>query len=220
MASGGSVVGVKYNGGVLLAADTLLSYGTLAKWPNIPRIKILGEWTAVCATGDYADFQEMTKELEGVIERHSIYSNVDDLTPREVFSYLQRRVYKKRCDFEPCLCQFVVMGCRGGDVFLGSIDDVGTRWESRCVASGYGAYIALPLLREAFDKKPDGLTRQEAEALLKDCLRVLFYRECRAINKFQIADATSEGVTIGDPFELETNWELDGFRFEPTAIIR
>ncbi|CAJ1023101.1 Proteasome subunit, putative, partial [Leishmania lindenbergi] len=42
MASGGSIVAIKYNGGVLMAADTLLSYGSLAKWPNIPRIKLLG----------------------------------------------------------------------------------------------------------------------------------------------------------------------------------
>ncbi|EPY40182.1 hypothetical protein AGDE_03746 [Angomonas deanei] len=49
---------------------------------------------------------------------------------------------------------------------------------------------------------------------------VLFYRECRAINKFQIADATNDSVTIGEPFEVETNWELEGFSFEKTAIIR
>ncbi|ESL08472.1 proteasome beta 7 subunit [Trypanosoma rangeli SC58] len=218
MASGGSVVGVRYNGGVLLAADTLLSYGSLAKWPNIPRIKLAGAHAVMCATGDYADFQEMTTMIGNHINRQQMYGG-GALTPEEIFCYLQRHVYHKRSEFEPCLCQFVVAGCHGGEPFLGGIDDVGTRWTDDCVATGYGAHIALPLLRQALSK-PGGLTREEAMRVLTDCLRVLFYRECRAINKFQIADATDDTVTIGEPFEVSTNWEYEGFGFEKTAIIR
>lgn len=82
MASGGSVIGVKYNGGVLMAADTLLSYGSLAKWPNIPRIRLVGSYSALCATGDYADFQEAIKAIENDVHRSAMYSDVDELTPR------------------------------------------------------------------------------------------------------------------------------------------
>lgn len=220
MASGGSVIAVKYNGGVLLAADTLLSYGSLAKWPNIPRIKILGSYTAVCASGDYADFQMMTADVASNIERKKMYSDVDELSPKEVFSYLHRRMYQKRCDFEPCLCQFILIGCRDNETFLGGVDDVGTRWVDDCIATGYGAHITIPLLREALERKPNGLNRDEAVKLIQDCLRVLFYRECRAINKYQIADASRDTVSISEPFEVDTNWELEGFSFEKTAIIR
>lgn len=31
------------------------------------------------------------------------------------------------------------------------------------------------------------MTEGEARALLEDCLRVLFYRDCRALNRIQIA---------------------------------
>ncbi|EPY27567.1 20S proteasome subunit beta 7 [Strigomonas culicis] len=220
MASGGSVIGIKYNGGVLLAADTLLSYGSLAKWPNIPRIKLLGSYSATCATGDYADFQEMTRQVENNIIRQRLYSDVDEFTPKEVFSYLHRHIYKKRCDFEPCLCQFVFIGSWNGELFLGGVTDVGTRWEDNCVATGYGAHMALPLLRQALENHPQGLSREEAIAVIKDCLMVLFYRECRAINKFQMAEARDNKVVIGEPFEVQTNWELEGFCFEKTAIIQ
>ncbi|KAH9577431.1 Proteasome [Trypanosoma melophagium] len=214
MASGGSVIGIKYNGGVLLACDTLLSYGSLAKWPNIPRIKLLGTHTALCATGDYADFQEMSAELSRHVERQRLYGG-GALTPAEVLCYLQRHVYHKRSSFEPALCRFVLAGPQ----LLAGVDDVGTRWEDDCVAAGYGAHAALPLLRRAL-VRPGGLSRDEALRLVKDCLRVLFYRECRAINRFQVADATEEGVTISKPFEVDTNWEFEGFSFEKTAIIR
>lgn len=220
MASGGSVIGIKYNGGVIIAADTLLSYGSLAKWPNIPRIKVVGSYSAVCATGDYADFQEMSSGLVNNVQRKTMYSNVQELTPREVFCFLHRKLYDKRCNFEPYMCQFVLMGYHGGESFLGVVDDIGTRWEDECVATGYGAHIALPLLRQALENKPGGLSRDEAQAVVMDCLRVLFYRECRTINKFQIADATAKGVTIGEPFMVDTNWELEGYAFNKTAIIR
>jgi 20S proteasome alpha/beta subunit len=50
-------------------------------------------------------------------------------------------------------------------------------------------HIAQPLLREAFEAKAgtDGkgelLTAEEAEKLLDECMKVLFYRDARSINK-------------------------------------
>ena len=71
------------------------------------------------------------------------------------------------------------------------------------MATGYGAYIARPLLRNAY--KPD-LSEEEARKILEDSMRVLFYRDARTINKMQIATVTAEGITISPPYELETEW--------------
>lgn len=35
------------------------------------------------------------------------------------------------------------------------------------------------------------MTEGEARALLEDCLRVLFYRDCRALNRIQIGKVRS-----------------------------
>lgn len=206
----------------MLACDTLLSYGSLAKWPNIPRIKILGNSSAVCASGDYADFQEVTKQLEAKINEDFIKADGIEMAPGEIFSYLHRSIYSKRCDFEPALCQFIFIGssATSNETFLGCVDDIGTRWSDDCAGTGYGAHIAIPLLRKALEVKQGVLTRAEALQVMEDCLRVLFYRECRAINKFQVADASGGRVIISDPFSVETKWDFEGFSFEKTAIIR
>lgn len=39
-------------------------------------------------------------------------------------------------------------------------------------------------------------------ALLEDCMRVLFYRDCRALNRIQIAKATVEGTVVSDPYTV------------------
>lgn len=52
-------------------------------------------------------------------------------------------------------------------------------------------------------------------ALMKTCLQVsrahakqvCYYRDKNSINKFQLAKVTAAGVTISEPFALETKWD-------------
>mgnify|MGYP001564321055 CR=1 FL=1 len=231
MASGGSVVGIKFRDGAstgaMIASDTLLNYGSLAKLPHIPRTRIVSPNAAICASGDYADFQAATDDLESEV-RFAALTGIS-VAPSEVFSMLQRSVYSHRNQFSPRLCSFVVIGHSGGadGAFLGAMDSIGTRWTDDCVGTGYGGHIALPLMRRALDRvrlasgdEAALPTREQARAIVEDCLRALFYRECRTINRFQITEAAEGKVVIGEPFSVETQWEFDGFRFEKTSIIQ
>jgi 20S proteasome subunit beta 7 len=43
-------------------------------------------------------------------------------------------------------------------------------------------------------------------------MRVLFYRDCRALNRIQIAKVDQEGdVLISEPYELDTQWDSASF---------
>ena len=64
MVTGSSALGITFDGGVMLAADTLGSYGSLARFRNISRVKKVTENCAVAASGDYADFQFMQRLFE------------------------------------------------------------------------------------------------------------------------------------------------------------
>lgn len=219
MASGGSVIALQYDNGVLMASDTLLNYGSLAKLPNIQRTRLVGPYTAACATGDYADFQDAISSLDEMLEWDKL-SGLEN-TPKEIFCSLQRYTYNMRSNFNPWICSFVVIGSHPteGDL-IGAIDSIGTAWKDRAVATGYGGHIALPLLRRALDKLGRLPTKAEAEIVIKDCLRALFYRECRTINRFQITNASKGVVTVSEPFMLDdTQWSHQGFAFEKTAII-
>lgn len=221
MASGASILAIKYDGGVLMAADTLLSYGSLAKWPNVPRIKIIGKRTAIAASGDYADFQDVANELESLVASDSIAGDGYEKTPSDIFCYLHRTMYSKRSDFEPALCAFMLIGVDpDGKPVLGSVDDVGTKYLVDFAATGFGQHIALPLLRKCAEGRDGKVPREEALACLKECLKLCFYRDCRAANKFQIADATNGKVVISEPFSVDTKWDFEGFSFAKTAIIR
>ena len=62
-------------------------------------------------------------------------------------------------------------------------DLLGTTYSSSSIATGYGAYIAIPLLRTAVDGREDTLTEEEARKIIEDCMRVLYYRDARSIDK-------------------------------------
>ena len=62
--TGTSVLGVAFDGGVMLAADTLGSYGSLAKFRDIERVMKVNNSTILGVTGDIADFQHLKSIIE------------------------------------------------------------------------------------------------------------------------------------------------------------
>lgn len=67
MVTGTSVLGLKFNGGVMIAADMLGSYGSLARFRNISRIMKVNDCTVLGASGDYADFQYLKQVIEQMV---------------------------------------------------------------------------------------------------------------------------------------------------------
>ncbi|CAM9173894.1 unnamed protein product [Choristocarpus tenellus] len=204
--TGSSVLGLKYKDGVMLAADTLASYGSLARFKTVERIKTVGECTLVGGSGEYSDFQHIMEMLESM---HQDDVNMDDgfqKSPSEHYNLLRTVMYNRRNKFNPLWNYLLVAGCKkDGTPFLGSVDNIGTCYEDNVLATGFGSYLSLPVLRQKW--RPD-LEEGEARLLLEDCMRVLFYRDSRALNRIQIAKATSEGTLVSEPYTLETNWDI------------
>lgn len=55
------------------------------------------------------------------------------------------------------------------------------------------------------------MSEGEARTLLEDCMRVLWYRDTRALNRIQLAKLTAEGAVISDPFVIESKWDFKSF---------
>jgi 20S proteasome subunit beta 7 len=140
---------------------------------------------------------------------HQSDINQDDgytRTPSEFFNYLRAVTYQRRNKGNPLWNQVLLAGWQKleNKPFLGYVDLIGTSYEENFIATGFGAYLAIPLIREKWSAE---MSEGEARALLEDCLKVLYYRDCRASNRIQIAKATQEGTFVSDPYELVTEWE-------------
>lgn len=62
--TGTSVMGIIFKDGIMLAADTLGSYGTLARYRDLSRVSVVNDATVIAAGGDYADFQYLKSVIE------------------------------------------------------------------------------------------------------------------------------------------------------------
>jgi len=222
--TGTSVLAIKYDGGVMMAADTLASYGSLARYRNVKRIRTISNNTLIGAGGEYSDFQELMLTLDDLVRQDENANDGHHLQPKEFFSYLTRVMYNRRNKFDPLFNQLVLAGVSKvrdpttpnsftTQVFLGTVDYNGTYFEDNTIATGYGAYIARPLLRRAYKPK---MTEREAREVLEDCMRVMYYRDARALNKVQFARVgvrkTEDGgsgemvLEVAEAVELKTEW--------------
>lgn len=189
-------------------ADTLASYGKLARYKEMRRIRVVNDTTILGAGGEYSDFQYINQLLRTLTIRDFTQNDGSVLTPREIWSYLTRVLYNRRSKFNPLWNELVTAGFRDGESFLGYTDLYGSAYEENMVATGYGQYLAMPLLRKEWK---EGMTEEEAKTLLHKCMRVLFYRDCRTINKLQCATITKDGAKISDPYAIDTEWECKLF---------
>ena len=60
------MIAVRFNGGIVMAADLLASYGSLARFRNCPRLIKVNDSTLLGCTGDYADFQYLQRIIEQI----------------------------------------------------------------------------------------------------------------------------------------------------------
>lgn len=107
------------------------------------------------------------------------------LKPKALHTWLTRVLYNKRSKFDPLWNTFLVAGMEDGEPYLGCVDKIGTAFRDSKIATGYGSHLALPIMRDALEKKPQ-MSRVEVRELLINCIRVLYYRDTRAFNKVHL----------------------------------
>jgi len=204
--TGTSVLAIKYKDGIMMAADNLASYGSLARFKDIQRLHPVGEYTVIGAGGDMSDFQYIQSILDEVITDEFAAGDKHTLGPAEVHEYLSRVLYARRSKFNPLWNSLLVAGFKDGKSFLAYVDLLGTTYTASTLATGFGAHLAQPLLRRHVEGREHELTEEEATKIIEESMKVLFYRDARSLNKFQIATATAAGVKILESRSVETVW--------------
>jgi 20S proteasome subunit beta 7 len=208
MVTGTSVLAMRTKKFVIIAADTLGSYGSMARYHNIHRIRKANDNCVLASGGEISDFQKVLEELEEQRTMNFCYDDQVTFNAQEVHTYLTRVCYYYRSRMNPYYNQFVVAGMIGknkDEPYLGYCDLYGTNFSDNYVATGMGLYYGMPLLRKGW--RAD-LTVDEARHIMSEAMRVLFYRDCKTINKIQFCIIDSTGINISRPVALETRWDL------------
>lgn len=128
------------------------------------------------------------------------------LNAANLHKYLTRLLYARRNKFDPLWNHLLVAGLDGdGAPYLASADLRGTAFSSPSLATGFGAMLAQPILRRsaATEEQAAALDRDAAVELVRECMKVLFYRDARSMDRYSLAVVTKEGVEISGDEKLE-----------------
>lgn len=152
--------------------------------------------TVIGIGGDISDLQYLDRLLNSLDVTESYGSTGHNLNAKNLHTYLSKIMYKRRSDVNPLWNQILVAGLDGGGKpFLSSVDLLGTTFSSPTLATGFGAHLAQPLLRKLAEDEAavESITQVAAVAAVKECMKVLFYRDARSLDRYSIAVITREG---------------------------
>lgn len=201
--TGSSVIAFEYDEGVIIAADNLGSYGSLARFRNEERLLAVGTDVVVGVSGDVSDMQFLSRHLDQLIKREEYEHDGHVLQPEHVKEYLSRYYYNRRSRFDPLWNTIIIAGYNRTEhkPVLTQVDLRGTTFSASTLASGFGQHLAQPILRHYEPTAPQmaaypsrKLPKLEARQVIDECMKVLFYRDARSINKFSVAYITADGI--------------------------
>ncbi|KAF2084128.1 proteasome component PRE4 [Saccharata proteae CBS 121410] len=213
--TGTSVVAVKFKDGVVIAADNLASYGSLARFTDVKRLRQFNSQVVLGFGGDVSDMQYLDRLLSSLSIREDYSASAADsddtpavdLNARNLHTYMAKVLYKRRSDFNPLWNAVLIAGFDNeGAPFLASADLLGTTFTSPTLATGFGAHLAQPILRRTVpdEQASKSLEREEAVRVVKECMKVLFYRDARSLDKYSIAVVEkNKGVDLKENEKLE-----------------
>ncbi|CAI4044485.1 hypothetical protein N7582_003100 [Saccharomyces uvarum] len=215
--TGTSVISMKYDNGVIIAADNLGSYGSLLRFNGVERLIPVGENTIVGISGDISDMQHIEKLLEDLVTENAYDNPLADseeaLEPSNVFEYLATVMYQRRSKMNPLWNAIIVAGVESnGDQFLRYVNLLGVTYSSPTLATGFGAHMANPLLRKIVDRESDipKTTLQTAEEAIVNAMKVLYYRDARSSRSFSLAIIDKKtGLTFKKNLQVENmKWDF------------
>lgn len=226
--TGTSVLGLKFRDGVVLAADNLASYGSLARFNDVKRLRPFGTTSIVGFSGDVSDMQyldrhlgelEIDEQYEGNFSAAAAAGDKGDVDATEdadkvkgglsaanLHKYLSKLLYARRNKFDPLWNQLLVAGFDDSrKPFLAAADLRGTVFTSPSLATGFGSMLAQPIMRKYAATEEDAakLSKEDAVKVIRECMKVLYYRDARSWDGFSLAVVTDKGVEVSYDEKLE-----------------
>lgn len=185
----------------------IASYGSLARFTDVKRLRPFANASVVGFSGDISDMQYLDRHLTDLALTEA-YDSPEKarLNAANLHRYLSKLLYRRRSKFDPLWNHLLVAGLDDNDApFLAAADLLGTTYSSPSLATGFGAMLAQPIMRRyAPDEETAAkLSQEEAVNVIKECMKVLFYRDARSLDSYSLAVITKDGVELKEDEKLE-----------------
>lgn len=200
----GAIVAVKYDGGILLASDMGICYGSMYKFANVSHFEILNSGAVIGATGEFADFQALLDIVKATLLEEQCRRFGGQLTPKEIHTYIKRIMYQRRSNMKPFAIRVVLAGKNpDNSLYLGVTDPYGTTWEDDVICTGYSNHLKGMQLDKTAKKSKD-----EVRDAITQSFRALYARLSTMNGPVEFVDVSNSGIAKEEPVRIEANWEM------------
>lgn len=150
--------------------------------------------------------QYLDRHLTELATDEAYQSAAHTLNARSLHKYLSKLLYHRRSKFDPLWNHLLVAGLDEEDKpFLAAADLLGTTFTSPSLATGFGSMLAQPIMRKYVPDEASvaNVTREQAVEVIRECMKVLFYRDARSMDVYSLAVVTKDGIELHENEKLE-----------------
>nr|XP_017038054.1 proteasome subunit beta type-4-like [Drosophila kikkawai] len=205
--SGLAVLGIRFDKGVMMATDTLVSYGSEKAFQESQRMFKMNENIVFGGSGDYADFIIAKTHIETMIIQDFCFGQPNLLKPSMLTHWLSTELYNRRVAGQPLSFDSVVGGIQhDGTPYLATITRYGGFYADFVAATG-PARMGIPMIcyRKPNDRE---FTAMEAAKLIEDVMAVVFYRHTSALESYLVGICKRGKCSVEGPFKIRNHWEF------------
>ncbi len=194
---GTTTVGVKADGGLVIASDKRASAETFVASKKAKKMIQIDEKSVVTISGLVADGQFLVNNLK-------TFSSLYRLEHGQDMPILAKARYLALLlkSFRPILliAHMIIGGVDSTGPRLFNVDFFGTMTEEEYLATGSGSPVAISVIEEGYRK---GMTVEEAKELVLSAMVAAISRDSATGDGMDVAVVTGDGVRFLSPEEIE-----------------
>ena len=187
--TGATVVGIKCTDGVVVATDTLITWGTLTLSEKGIKAFKLTDSIVLASAGLTSDYQMLVNRLRAQIKLYEL-NQKKAITVKALSKLLANTLYSIRQT--PLYVQTVVVGVDANGPQLYTLDMGGSLIPDEFTATGTGTSTAYGVLESSLKTE---VTVKEAEEIAIKAVKAAIARDIQSGGDIRIMTVTESGVT-------------------------
>jgi proteasome beta subunit len=186
--TGATVVGIKCSDGVVVATDSLITWGTHVLTDKGVKAFKLTDTIILASAGLTSDYQMLVNRLKAQIKLYEL-NQKRDISVKALSKMLANTLYSRR--MAPLYVQTVVVGVDDNGPQLFSMDMGGSLMPDEFTATGSGTAPAFGVLEDGY--KP-GLAVKDAEEIAINAVKAGIARDAQSGGEIRVMSVTESGV--------------------------
>ncbi len=184
---GATAVGVVFDGGVVIAAEKRISYGTFIVSRTGRKVFQIADKVGAACAGLVGDMQVLMREVTSYVKIRELESR-KALPPNSVAKLLSVIMFERR--FAPFLTQIVIGGVNGKPLVY-VLDPLGSIIPDKYATVGSGAEIAIGIIEAEYK---ENMSEEAAKKLTVKSIRSAVQRDAASGDGVDIMVITANGI--------------------------